>query len=47
MRPVDEIDYFHPCTMPRHCGKVLDLWIPIDMVMMWVEVLLSVGAQCH
>ena len=25
---------------------VLDLWIPFDMVMMWVEVLLSVGAQC-
>ena len=25
---------------------VLDLWVSFDMVMMWVEVLFSVGAQC-
>ena len=25
---------------------VLDLCVPFDMVMMWVEVLFSVGAQC-
>ena len=25
---------------------VLSLWIPFDMVMMWVEVLLSVDTQC-
>ena len=25
---------------------VLDLWIPFDVVMMWVKVLSSVGGQC-
>ena len=33
-------------TIPCHYVLVLDLWIPFDMGMMWVEVLLSVGAQC-
>ena len=33
-------------TIHLHCVSVLNLWILFDMVMMWVEVLLSVGAQC-
>ena len=44
---MNEIVYFHQCTVFKlYLDVVLEFWIPFGMVMMWVEVLLSVGAQC-
>ena len=49
LRPMKEIDLFSLMycvqTIPLHCVSVLNLWIPFDMVVMWMEALLSVGAQ--
>ena len=44
LRPMNERLFSSMYCVQTMCNYI-GLWIPFDVVMMWVEVLLSVGAQ--